>query len=72
MSKTEIKMSKCDVSIEPIIVVECDDCSWPATHHISIDMRAIGTVYDFGHFCEVHAKERAEAVKASLPEDGDD
>ena len=69
----EIKMIKEDVAVEPLVDDECDkasdDCTGNATHRVTIDLRAIGTMgVHVGVYCETCATEIATRIRASLPE----
>lgn len=70
---SNIKMIKEDVSISEMDIPVCDgpsdSCTVFPTHTVWLDIRASGGGHALGNFCETCAREFAERIKSSLPED---
>lgn len=63
-----MKMTKSDVLVEELEPVWCE-CDQLATHCVMVDLRAIGLSIEVEPYCQHCALQRAEQIRASLPDD---
>lgn len=65
------RICKEDVTALAIPVTECDYCdeTTPATHYVTMEIRALGSSCALhGRYCEKHAEEAASRIREGLPE----